>query len=245
MRCYRKCLHDLVNTHTEWKGRNSLTEQKIRRIAAGTRAAVRMHLKTGNVDLLRKDLRNGLHHVFGDHRNGNEEFCSSKRASRKADCETLIIKTSTGRDSSSNNVETRDAPDYSDATNTDDHAEIFQLVKEIEEEADDKISMLAEKEEARKGGQYLIDKLSHGLFPEIMKCGNRIISISRQLIQNCTTNSAETFMGINAKFHGGKQVNHIQKGSSSIGVGGTEPLYDLMEIFSWDPYNWTPIIGPL
>ena len=24
---------------------------------------------------------------------------------------------------------------------------------------------------------------------------------------------------------------------SSIGVGGTEPLYDLMEIFNWTPIN--------
>ena len=77
------------------------------------------------------------------------------------------------------------------------------MVKEIEEEADDEISMLAE-EEARKGGQYMIDKLPHGLFAEILKCGNCILGISRQLIQNCTTNSAETFMGINPKFNGGK-----------------------------------------
>ena len=59
----------------------------------------------------------------------------------------------------------------------------------------------------------MIDKLPHGLFAEILKCGNRNISISRQLIQNCTTNSAETFTGINAKFNGGKQINRIQKGS--------------------------------
>ena len=67
------------------------------------------------------------------------------------------------------------------------------MVKEIEEEAEDEQSMLAEEEEARKGGQYMIDKLPHGLFAELLKCGNRIISILRQLIQNCTTNSAETW----------------------------------------------------
>ena len=115
--------------------------------------AIRMHAKTGNIDLLRKDLQNGLYHVFGDHRNCNEEFCNNKRASRKADCETLIIKTSTDGESSSNNIETKDAPNHSDATNTDDRAQIFQMVKEIEEEANDKQSMLAEEEEARKGGQ--------------------------------------------------------------------------------------------
>ena len=164
----QKSLHDLVNSHTEWKRRNGLTEQKIRRIAACARAAIRMHSKTGNVDLLRKDLGNGPYHVFGDHRNCNKEFCSSKRASRKADCETLITETSTGGDSSSNNVETRDAPDYSDATNTDDRAEIFQMIKEIEEEAEDEICMLTEEEEATKGGQYMIDKLPHGLFAEIL-----------------------------------------------------------------------------
>ena len=64
VRCYRKSSHDLVNTHAEWKGRNGLTEQKIRKIAAGTRAAIRIHSKTGNVGLLRKDSRNGPYRVF-------------------------------------------------------------------------------------------------------------------------------------------------------------------------------------
>ena len=211
VRCYRKSLHDLVNTHTEWKGRKSLTEQKIKRIAAGTRAAIRMHIKTGNVDLLRKDLRNGLYHVFVGHRNCNEEFCSSKRASRKADYETHIITPVQAETAVQITLKPEVPPDYSDATNTDDRAEIFQTVKEIEAEADDEISMVAEEEEARIGGQYMIDKLPHGSFAEILKCGNRIISISRQLIQNCTTNFAETFMGINAKFNGGRQINRIQK----------------------------------
>ena len=65
---------------------------------------------------------------FGGQRNCNEEFCSSKRASKTADCETLIIKTSTDGVISSNNVETRDAPDYSDATNT---ASLVPLLMEL------------------------------------------------------------------------------------------------------------------
>ena len=65
VRCYRKSLHDLVNNRPDWKGRNSLKELKIRKLSAGARAAIRMHAKTGNVDQLRKDLRNGPYHVFG------------------------------------------------------------------------------------------------------------------------------------------------------------------------------------
>ena len=75
VRCYRKSLHDLVESHSEWKGRNSLSKMKIKKIAAGARAAIRMHSATGNADALRRDLRNGPYHVFGDHRNCSVAFC--------------------------------------------------------------------------------------------------------------------------------------------------------------------------
>lgn len=49
VRCYRKSLHDLMDSHSKWKGRYGLSKVKIKKIAAGARAAIRMHSSTGNV----------------------------------------------------------------------------------------------------------------------------------------------------------------------------------------------------
>ena len=48
---------------------------------------------------------------------------------------------------------------------------------------------------------------------EVLKKGDRIVSLAAQLVTNKTSNMAETYMSINAKFNGGKQVNRIQRGS--------------------------------
>ena len=47
----------------------------------------------------------------------------------------------------------------------------------------------------------MLDKLPEGLFRQIQKCGDRIVSLSQQLIKNCTSNAAENFMAVNTKFN--------------------------------------------
>ena len=89
VRCYRKSLHDYVEAHPEWKGRNGLSKMKIKKIAAGARAAIRIHSVTGNVETLQRDLRNGPYHVFGDHRNCSPAFCKVKQATIIGDCDVL------------------------------------------------------------------------------------------------------------------------------------------------------------
>ena len=44
---------------------------------------------------------------------------------------------------------------------------------------------------------------------------------------------------------GGGRDGGFVKFSSSIGVEGTEPLYNLMEIFNWTPINGVPGHFPL
>ena len=85
---------------------------------------------------------------------------------------------------------------------------VFDLVNEDISEEDE--------ENSRLGGHYLIDKLPSGLMNQILKRGDRIVSLAAQLVRNKTSNSAETYMSINAKFNGGKQVNRIQRGSFEI-----------------------------
>ncbi len=92
VRCYRKSLHDLVDSHPEWKRRYGLSKLKIKKIAAGARAAIRMHSRTGNVEALRKDLRNGPYHVFGYHRNCSPTFCKVKQATLTGDCDVFSAR---------------------------------------------------------------------------------------------------------------------------------------------------------
>ena len=92
VRCYRKSLHELLKLHPEWKGRNGLTQQKLRKITAGARAEIRMHSTSGDVQALRRDLLNGPNHVFGDHHKCNKQFCKTKQAENPRDNEKLNVK---------------------------------------------------------------------------------------------------------------------------------------------------------
>ena len=215
VRCYRKSLHDLVESHSEWKGRNGLSKMKIKKIAAGARAAIRMHSATGNADALRRDLRNGPYHVFGDHRNCSVAFCKVKQASVAGDCDVLSTRIASEQQetdvTSAISGQRFDGMTGQEGRN-DDLPTLYEIADQIDGLANDDINE-EDEENARLGGQYLIDKLPTGLMNEVLKKGDRIVSLAAQLVTNKTSNMAETYMSINAKFNGGKQVNRIQRGS--------------------------------
>ena len=83
------------------------------------------------------------------------------------------------------------------------------------------------EEEARRGGQYIIDKLQASswiIFRNSKVWQPHCVSIAGQLVQNCTSNYAETYTGINTKFYGGKQMNRIQS------PGGTPILGHIRDV---------------
>ena len=202
MRCYRKSLHELLKLHPEWKDRNGLTQMKLRKITAGARAAIRMHSATMDAEALRRDLRNGPY-VFGDHRKCSASFCKIKQAEKVADCEVIF---NTNKESSN------DSTNLASGAKMDN--EILEIFPELEDEREDDKKAAENEAVARVGGiEYMLDKLLEGLFCQIQKCGDRIVSLSQQLIENCTSNAAENFMAVNTKFNGGKQINQMQKGS--------------------------------
>ena len=55
--------------------------------------------------------------------------------------------------------------------------------------------------------------LPMGLIEKVKSCGDRLVSMSAQLISNQTSNLAECYMGIRALYDGGKQFNRVQSGS--------------------------------
>ena len=93
----------------------------------------------------------------------------------------------------------------------DDLSTLYEIANQIDELANDDINE-EDEENARLGGQYFIDKLPTGLMNEILRKGDRIVSLAGQLVTNKTRKLAETYMSINAKFNGRKQVNRIQRG---------------------------------
>ena len=194
-KCYRSRLEALAHDHPEFRGKGGLTKRIIQRLAVGARIAIRMHSKTGNVQQLRQDLRNGPAHVFGDHSKCNREFCkhhldscSPNATSDPAD-DVFMTEESSIPSSFSEQVD----------------AIISQEVSE-EPTASDEL-------DAQTGGTGVLDSLPEGLFAKVLACGDRLVMLAPQLITNQTSNLAECFMSIRCVFDGGKQYNRIQKGS--------------------------------
>ena len=52
-----------------------------------------------------------------------------------------------------------------------------------------------------------------GLLGEVKACSDRLVMLSRQVIDNETSNLAECYMYIRSAFDGGKQLNRIQSGA--------------------------------
>ena len=68
-------LEALCKEHPEYRGRHVLSADKMKRITNGICCAIKMHSTTGDVAAFRHDLRNGVRHYFGDHRQCRLTFC--------------------------------------------------------------------------------------------------------------------------------------------------------------------------
>ncbi len=54
----------IVKDHSSFGGRGGLTKDKIERITTGASCAIKYHAKSGNVEALRHDLRNGPRQII-------------------------------------------------------------------------------------------------------------------------------------------------------------------------------------
>lgn len=89
--------------------------------------------------------------------------------------------------------------------------------------------------EARQGGltpTYMNPQLHHDIQVQL----SRLIGKADQLIGNQTTNLAESWMNIRAKFDGGKYKNRIQKGSFGYRCAGAGLRQNLGR--EWGPQAW-------
>ena len=77
VKCYWNHLEALCKEHPHYRGRHGLSDAMMKRITHGAHCAIKMHSTTGDVAALRHDLRNGVWHYFGDHKNCNSVYCKN------------------------------------------------------------------------------------------------------------------------------------------------------------------------
>lgn len=199
---YRAKLEEIVKENPTYKGAGKLTQKQIKRLTAGARAAIRMHAPTRDIQQLRHDLRNGPYHVFGDHSKCNPAFCQVRGLEQ-------VEETSgeqTPRDEIHPNPPAESSPSLQQ-----------QLDVIIHQEQEDDLSPSSlssqEETEARSGFTASLDSLPGGLLFKVLRAGDRLVFLARELVDNQTSNLAESYMGIRTHFDGGKVFNRIQSGS--------------------------------
>ena len=232
VKCYRSRLEQLVKDNPQYRGKGGLTKRAIQRLTVGARVAIRLHSKDRNVTQLRHDLRNGPAHVFGDHTACSKSFCKYAEQAQEEDIEEVDTTLPTSMESSSSTEQLLPATIA-------DH-----LSRIIEEETDDEPTF-EEEVDAQSGYSQSLSNLPDGLFRKVMACGDRLVVLAPQLIQNLTSNLAECYMGLRTICDGGKQYNRIQKGSFehrcyAAGLraqNGPEWGIKVLEAVTGDPVN--------
>ena len=195
---YRAKLELIVKENPAYKGAGKLTQNQIKRLTAGARAAIRMHAPTRNVEQLRHDLRNGPHHVFGDHSKCNQAFCTVRGLEQAGERNDEQLPSDTGSP-----AETSTLQEHLD-----------EIIRQEQEDNLSPSSLSAQEEaEARSGYTASLDRLPDGLFFKVLRAGDRLVSLAKELIGNQTSNLAESYMGIRTYFDGGKVFNRVQSGS--------------------------------
>ncbi len=161
----------------------------MQRLMVGARLAI-MHSKTGNVTQLRHDLRNGPNHVFDDHSQCNPAFC--KVATKEND-------DSDGSSDSDSGMH--------DANSVDADRTLTQQLDYIMESQLDDQPTATDEHDGCRGGSTVLSNLPIGLLEKVKACGEHLVMLSRQVIDNETSNLAECYMSIRSVFDGGKQCN--------------------------------------
>ena len=202
-KAYRSRLEELAKDHPQFRGKGGLTKKAIQRLTVGARIAIRTHSKTRDLIKLRHDLRNGPHHVFGDHVSCSPQFCKYSP-----------INNSSLEDENESDAESTCTSGCMSTTEDDNQLTFNDRIDTIirhEENEQEEIEGI--EEDARNGYQSSLDSLPEGLFVKVQACGDRLVMLAGQLIDNETSNLAECYMSIRACFDGGKQYNRIQSGA--------------------------------
>ena len=198
-KCLRSNLEKLVDENPSYKGKGNLPKSTRIRIVSSVRCAIRMR-SAPNVKnaarLLEKDIKNSVHHVYGNHMNCSSDFCKGKQVLQNNGSQ-CGIQNETNCDKDIDETSTAENNDY----------DVISDQIDFWTEG----SSIQDQEEARFDSQ--ISCSNSKLLNDIAVILNRVAAKSDRLIGNYTTNLAECWMNIRTKFDGGKMYNHCQRGS--------------------------------
>ena len=90
--------------------------------------------------------------------------------------------------------------------------------------------------DAHRGGGSVPIEIDPKLFHDIQAALSRLVSKAGQLIDNATTNVAESWMHVRSKYDGGKVINRSQSGSWGHRCMGAGLQHNLGK--QWGPEVW-------
>lgn len=192
-KCLRSSLEKLVADNPLYKGAHKLSKSIRMRITSAVRCAIRM--RSTNTDrkiaskLLAHDIKNSIHHIFGNHSNCSD-FCKAK--------EKNVIN----------------AHDFigNPTTNTDENDEVDQVLNSQSLFWTEGTSIECQEQSRQASGLNYTD-LDKYMLEDISILLNRVAAKSDRLLENTTTNLAEAWMHMRCKFDGGKVTNLCNRGS--------------------------------
>ena len=219
VKCLRGHLEKLVVSKPHYKGAKKLTKATRVRLATAVRCAIKMRTEQRDTGLqnaahhLANDIRNCVHHVFGNHTRCSIYFCKvvQKALASKGDV--------------------ADSPDIEkeDLSPEEILCEQSQMWTEGTSEA--------ELEESRGDGPYGEVEIDKEMLYDISVILSRVADKADRLLGNFTTNLAESWMSIRMKFDGGKVFNRCQRGSwhGRCNGGGLRKNLGC----NWSPKAWS------
>jgi len=186
-KCVRSNLEKLVAEKKHFKGKGKLSGRNIIRLTTALRCAIKMRSKDKNCQLLKHDIRNSVYHILGFHTKCSN-FCKQATHSTPDMAESL-------------------SADTTNATNSMDY--LFQQQSDFWT-----MPSAKEMEEARSPckNQVPLEDLTE-IIRDVSVILGRVADKADRLMGNFTTNLAESWMSIRAKFDGGKQINRCSRGS--------------------------------
>jgi len=197
-KCYRTNLEKLVSDNQLYKGRHHLSKTTRVRLVSAVRCAIRVRSKEYNdkkcdkntaTKRLSNDIRKSVHHIFGQHQHCSD-FCRAK----------IQPPQHTQTDSTSCMSSCQPGIEETDL---------------IEEQVDfwNEESSIDLQEESRYGTSIDYQNVEKHIIKDVTLLLSKIADKSDRLINNSTTNLAESWMHIRTKFDGGKVYNLCNRGS--------------------------------
>ena len=230
VKSYHSRLEKITEDYPMYK--RKLTKKIIKRLKIRARCAIKMHASTGNYKQLQADFRNGPYHVYNHHDHCSTTFC--KVAQNKRQCltssdvsastaSTATINSLSQPSSSNVTVNSSSQPSSSNVTVNsssqpstsppESETLLDQVAHVVAQDCHTEEENSEEHESRQADPSQNITEIPNDLLFKILRAGDCLVAMAPQLITNSTSNLAECFVSIRAKFDGGKFYNRVQKGS--------------------------------